>query len=522
MKSIACKLAFVVTITFAAAFAVLPFHKINSFTAKAESGETDSPIIDLLPDDLSYEYDSRNNYYVVTGLSQQWLDSNPGDPENKPKLNIIIPDTYDNGINGERPVNEIGDFAFCSSDIYFGITDYSVTAVDFSQAENLTEIGEMAFYSCDFTEIDLTTTSIQILGNSAFALCSKMHSIDMSGKLLLLIHSCAFFGCYSLETIDLRIAFPVAIDNSAFSGCLNLKTVYLGYYAELSVFNICYVPICIDGPLGFDFVESIVFCNAACMKLALSREEDFLHRYSQKFTYEQEVTFDPNGGDCSESEFKQTKLFNKPFGYVKKENGAWERNSGYTLPSPGAKAGYNYKWTAVDSGTVLTGGTSLAAETNYIAVWSLIPTTPSTENLTPQVEPKFPAWAAWLIGAGGFVLLAGVCTGVYLFIRMKKLAPIAALPGGQNGYLTADEVKALRVILENNAKTTDKAAPLPLPKDLTLRERDVALLLLSGKTRKEIAAELCITPSTAKEHTHNILEKSECANQLEFVIKYGN
>jgi two-component system, NarL family, nitrate/nitrite response regulator NarL len=45
------------------------------------------------------------------------------------------------------------------------------------------------------------------------------------------------------------------------------------------------------------------------------------------------------------------------------------------------------------------------------------------------------------------------------------------------------------------------------PEALTRREREIAVLIGEGLSNKEIAKDLCIGPSTVKNHVHNILEK---------------
>lgn len=51
--------------------------------------------------------------------------------------------------------------------------------------------------------------------------------------------------------------------------------------------------------------------------------------------------------------------------------------------------------------------------------------------------------------------------------------------------------------------------------DLTRREREVLQLLSDGATDKEIAAQLCISRRTVKNHVHNILEKLQLQNRVQ-------
>ncbi len=49
--------------------------------------------------------------------------------------------------------------------------------------------------------------------------------------------------------------------------------------------------------------------------------------------------------------------------------------------------------------------------------------------------------------------------------------------------------------------------PIVRPGTLSLREVEIARLVATGLPNKEIAARLCIAPTTVKNHVHNILEK---------------
>lgn len=51
--------------------------------------------------------------------------------------------------------------------------------------------------------------------------------------------------------------------------------------------------------------------------------------------------------------------------------------------------------------------------------------------------------------------------------------------------------------------------------ELTKREREVLQLLSDGDTDKEIAASLCISRRTVKNHVHNILEKLQLQNRVQ-------
>jgi DNA-binding NarL/FixJ family response regulator len=54
---------------------------------------------------------------------------------------------------------------------------------------------------------------------------------------------------------------------------------------------------------------------------------------------------------------------------------------------------------------------------------------------------------------------------------------------------------------------------------LSPREREVVKLLSQGRSNKEIAAALFISPATAKVHVHHILEKLGVTNRTEAALK---
>jgi DNA-binding NarL/FixJ family response regulator len=57
-----------------------------------------------------------------------------------------------------------------------------------------------------------------------------------------------------------------------------------------------------------------------------------------------------------------------------------------------------------------------------------------------------------------------------------------------------------------------------LPK-LTRREHQVAALIARGRTNRQIATELVMTPGTAANHVRNILEKFGCRSRIELVVR---
>lgn len=78
--------------------------------------------------------------------------------------------------------------------------------------------------------------------------------------------------------------------------------------------------------------------------------------------------------------------------------------------------------------------------------------------------------------------------------------------------------------LEPVPEPTPLNASLDHPQELTVREVEVLRLLALGTSTKAIAEKLCISPSTVKNHTQNILAKLKVHSRLEAVtlaFRYG-
>jgi DNA-binding CsgD family transcriptional regulator len=81
---------------------------------------------------------------------------------------------------------------------------------------------------------------------------------------------------------------------------------------------------------------------------------------------------------------------------------------------------------------------------------------------------------------------------------------------------------AIRAVLD--AAGAPPAALPPLPADLTERELEVLRRLVAGRTKREIAAELVISPSTVHTHTVHIYAKcgvSTRAALAMFAMRHG-
>ncbi|SEA13803.1 LuxR C-terminal-related transcriptional regulator [Microbulbifer marinus] len=72
--------------------------------------------------------------------------------------------------------------------------------------------------------------------------------------------------------------------------------------------------------------------------------------------------------------------------------------------------------------------------------------------------------------------------------------------------------------LNINAKASNTSSSL-IAAPFSEREMEVIKLMSTGMTSTEIAAELCISPNTVKNHRKNILQKSQCKNTGQLMTK---
>jgi DNA-binding CsgD family transcriptional regulator len=101
-----------------------------------------------------------------------------------------------------------------------------------------------------------------------------------------------------------------------------------------------------------------------------------------------------------------------------------------------------------------------------------------------------------------------------------KSDPLYIIPKGISSILNGDlwySRKALtRCILENNSSNHqfDHAAA----SNLTLREKEILVLMASGFSNKGIAGELCISGHTVKTHVYNIYKKINVDNRFQAAL----
>ncbi|MBQ7797665.1 MAG: leucine-rich repeat protein [Clostridia bacterium] len=157
-----------------------------------------------LPSDWLAWDSTTSSYYVTTGTSTL-------------PTELVIPQTHNDGTNGEYSVNSIGDGAFYSCS---GLISITIPA-------NVTEIGIHAFSSCSGLTSIILPSSVTSIGDSAFQLCSGLTSIELSQcTSLTSIEEDLFYGCSGLTSITLPSGIT-SIKFEGFCGCSELTSITL-------------------------------------------------------------------------------------------------------------------------------------------------------------------------------------------------------------------------------------------------------------------------------------------------------
>lgn len=107
------------------------------------------------------------------------------------------------------------------------------------------------------------------------------------------------------------------------------------------------------------------------------------------------------------------------------------------------------------------------------------------------------------------------------FERAKK--------AGVRGYLLKDSpieelVSAIRIIMDGRRMYAPELIDIvyeeTVENPLTERETEVLGLVAEGKTTKEIAKQLFLSPGTVRNYISTILDKLEVSNRIEAIVRY--
>jgi DNA-binding NarL/FixJ family response regulator len=119
--------------------------------------------------------------------------------------------------------------------------------------------------------------------------------------------------------------------------------------------------------------------------------------------------------------------------------------------------------------------------------------------------------------------VAGACG--YLLKDAEVAEIVAGIRAAAAGDAMISPIVATRLVarLREESRRERVAAPAAAP-PLTGRERDILRLLTQGRGNAAIAAELIISPATAKTHVAHLLDKLGLDNRVQaavYAVRHG-
>ena len=153
---------------------------------------------------LTYSYDAASQSYSVTGYSNITTSDK-----------VVIPETWDDGTNGEHPVTSISDNVFWGCD--------SLTSVTIGNS--VTSVGSYAFRNCSRLTSVTIGNGVTSINNGTFSFCSSLTSVTIPNSVTSIGHT-VFYGCSSLTSVTIGNSVT-SIDYSVFDNCAKLTQLIL-------------------------------------------------------------------------------------------------------------------------------------------------------------------------------------------------------------------------------------------------------------------------------------------------------
>ncbi|MDX1521769.1 MAG: response regulator transcription factor, partial [Anaerolineae bacterium] len=107
----------------------------------------------------------------------------------------------------------------------------------------------------------------------------------------------------------------------------------------------------------------------------------------------------------------------------------------------------------------------------------------------------------------------------YLLKNLEPQQLYHLLDGLKYGEAPISGTMAAKILHEFKQSDQETAAPSKQPDDLTEREVEVLMEVVTGATNQEIAETLHITENTVKIHLRNILEKLHVQNRVQAAVR---
>ena len=118
-------------------------------------------------------------------------------------------------------LDTIGNYAFAGC--------YNMTTVSMEMASDITAIGTHAFEDCQALESFIVPINVTTIGDAAFKGCWALKSIDLCGNGMNVglrnLGYDMFVNCRNLQSVTFPMGFTEDVDISNFQGCLSLQSI---------------------------------------------------------------------------------------------------------------------------------------------------------------------------------------------------------------------------------------------------------------------------------------------------------
>lgn len=176
---------------------------------------------------------------------------------NSPLTSVLIPASWT-----EIPAYA---FAMCSQ---------TLKHVYFENVNNITRIGEYAFYMCNVLESFEFSPNLEYIGEHAFRRCDLLASVDLSNTKITEIPEYTFLSCYGLR----EVKFPQTLEKIGDFAFRNAFVYYSDLYVreETSREDVVFEKpeIIIDIPASVTYIGAWAFSNATSINDAYDDEQN--------------------------------------------------------------------------------------------------------------------------------------------------------------------------------------------------------------------------------------------------------
>lgn len=222
-----------------------------------------------------YKLSEDESSYIITSIKTELY------------TELTIPSIYN-----DKPITQIGDYAFSNSSITKVIIPASITIIgegtfyrcnkltNISISDSVTSIGDYAFYECiSLTEL-LLPKNLATIGKYAFAYSVKLNVINIPNGVATITDS-AFAKCSALTSVVIPNSVNI-IEENAFADCVSLISVNIPNSVEgigKSAFATCsnlpkiFIPnsvVSMQTDVFYQCIKITILCQASVKPLGWS------------------------------------------------------------------------------------------------------------------------------------------------------------------------------------------------------------------------------------------------------------